>query len=403
MKTIKQIVLCFFIVSLLSCTKEEEFEKPITVIDITPQQAKANSQVDVIGSGFLQMVSSDSLKQIKVFIGNTQVQSSIINDSLINIWIPANATSGVVCVEWNGKRYCSEQSFSILPGNTVTNTFMRMPDFPGDFVTGYMFSIGNNIYVSDIENFWKFNIENFQWSKAAKPPERAFNASTFIIDGKAYIFGGLTYSYGNGDNQLWQYNPQLNQWTVKTPMPAAKRYNSNAFVYNNRGYIAGGTVSDYGSTVPYELWEYDPASDNWSQKTDLLGNIEDQSNSYSIGNKHYFQLNHYILEYDPSTSDQRIIYGTIPTKLSAVHSSKRWNFAYVINSGGISNNVQRIALNYNGGLTTQIVKDPIDPIFYPSDPGSKHIQNFTSIGEELFFIIYDFQAKKSEFWSYLPE
>jgi hypothetical protein len=62
-----------------------------------------------------------------------EVQAAIVNDTLIQIMIPANATTGIVCVEWKGKRYCSQQSFTVLPGNTEQNTFMRMPEFPGGF------------------------------------------------------------------------------------------------------------------------------------------------------------------------------------------------------------------------------------------------------------------------------
>jgi hypothetical protein len=80
------------------------------------------------------------------------------------------------------------------------------------------------------------------------------------------------------------------------------------------------------------------------------------------------------LEYDPSTGAQKMIQGYVATKLSAVHSSGRWPFAYVINSGGVSNDVQRITMNFNQSLFIQTVKLPIDPVIYPSDPGSKYTE-----------------------------
>ena len=98
-----------------------------------------------------------------------------------------------------------------------------------------------------------------------------------------------------------------------------------------------------------------------------------------------------------------MIQGYVGTKLSAVHSSGRWPFAYVIHSAGVSNDVQRITMNLNQSLLIQTVKYPIGPVIYSSDPGSKYIQSYTSIGEELFFIINDCRARKSEFWEYLPE
>jgi hypothetical protein len=151
------------------------------------------------------------------------------------------------------------------------------------------------------------------------------------------------------------------------------------------------------------MWEYDPATDNWTRKPDLIEGISSQSTSYRLGDKHYFQAYSGTLEYDPATGAQRIIQGYVATKLSAVHSSNRWSFAYVINSAGVSNGVQRITMNFNQSLLIQTIKYPIDLVIYPSDPGSKYIQSYTSIGEELFFIINDYRARKSEFWEYLPE
>jgi N-acetylneuraminic acid mutarotase len=104
-----------------------------------------------------------------------------------------------------------------------------------------------------MQDLWRFNIETFQWIKVARPPERATSVATFVISGKAYVFGGLTYSNGNGDSQLWEYNPQTNQWAIKTSMPGTKRYWPTTVVYNNKAYVAGGTVNGYGSTVPQEM------------------------------------------------------------------------------------------------------------------------------------------------------
>jgi hypothetical protein len=48
-----------------------------------------------------------------------------------------------------------------------------------------------------------------------------------------------------------------------------------------------------------------------------------------------------------------MIQGYVGTKLSAVHLSGRWPFAYVINSAGVSNDVQRITMNFNQQLLMQ--------------------------------------------------
>lgn len=404
MKCILFIFLLLCTVALVGCTKDTEPEKQINIFNVTPLKSKVNAQVDVTGSGFSQMVSQDSAKQIKVFIGTTQVHASIINDTLLQIWIPANTTSGVVCVEWNAKRYCSQHTYTIIPGNTVQNTFMRLPEFPGGFQTGFMFAIGTNIYVHDMQNLWRFGTETFQWAKVASPPERATSTATFVIDGKAYVFGGLTFSNGNGDNQLWQYDPQTNLWTIKTPMPATKRYCATAFEYNKKAYVAGGTVTSYGGNVSQEMWEYDPASDKWTRKQDLIEGVTSQSSYYQLGNKFYLQVYNGTLEYDPKTGTQRILQGYVPTKFSAIHTSNKWSMAYVVNSGGGSNSVQRIVLNANfSSIFSETVKYPIDPVMDLINPGFKYIQSYASIDGDLYFVINDYNARKAEFWEYLAE
>lgn len=396
MKTILLFTAAFLSVFIFSCSKPVD-EVNISVTSVNPQKGRIYANIQITGSGFSALVPKDSADVVKVYFGSAWATPSIISDTQIQVDVPFGATSGPVCVEWRGKRYCSPQSFTVLPGNTSKGTFMRMPAYPGHYAVTFMFAAGTSVYVCNINDFWRFNTETFQWTRAAKPPEWASRTAPFTINGKAYIFGGLTPSNGNGNNQLWQYDPQSDQWTVKTPMPAEKRYNSIAFVHNDKVYIAGGHTNGYGSTVPGQLWEYNPATDQWTRKADLLAGTTMETWVYRLRNKFYLQVYNGTLEYDPQTGGQRLLNGFVANRFGAIHSSERWDgISYVLN-GERSNAVVRVVLGADNQTLLQ------QTMMFPIEPGTRPIRQFASIGDELFFFSQDINGQQIDFWEYLPD
>jgi hypothetical protein len=388
-------------VLLASCSKGTENEKSvsISVEKTVPAKAKAGWNLKVTGSGFLSIKAKDSAGTLPVYFGYVVAAAAMVNDTLIELQVPAGAVTGQVCVEWQGKRYCSQQPFTILPGNTVSNTFMRLPAYPDNSSVAFMLAINNVVYVSAVNEFWSFNLETYQWTKEAQgPPERsAYRSVPAVLNGKGYVFGDLTANGGNGDKQLWEFDPQPKKWTVKKPLPAAARFNCVAFAANNRQYIAGGTNLSYGSTVPTELWEYNPATDQWSRKSDMLAGIAMETWVYRLQEKSYLNTSGGMLEYDPLTGNQRLLASGPATHFGAVHSSEKWNnIAYVINSGG-SSQVTRLAM---GGDNQTIFQETFK---YPIEPGAKPIRNFASTDDELIFFSQDINSTQIDFWEYLPD
>lgn len=391
MKIAKPLLLFALAVGLVQCTKNEELKEDITVTNVYPQKAKVNAQVDITGSGFTQLLQ-DSAGVVKVYFGNTVAHATVVNDTLVSLIVPVGATSGPVCVEWKGKKYCSTQSFTVLPGNTVQNTFMRLPDYPGNWMPGSMFAVDENIYVGGINDFWKFNTETFQWSRIASMPEWGVRTSTFVIDTKAYVFGGLTYTTGNGSKRLYRYDPANNTWTEKASRPTAT-YDAAVFVYNGKAYIAGG------ERTPNELWEYDPQRDAWTQKADLPLGTAWGREAYRLNDRFYVpgQLYSGTQEYDPQTHAWRTLAGGPDFIYAAVHSSRRWqNMAYIV-GGRNRSEVLRVSL---GGDNNMLFSQSIQ---YPINPGGKDFELYTSLGEELFFLHVDHNTRRTEFWEYLPE
>lgn len=98
-------------------------------------------------------------------------------------------------------------------------------------------------------------------------------ACSFTIDNKGYLFGG--YKSGTGTRNLkdlWIYNIEGNYWSEGAPLPdgGSERHAAVAFTINGKGYITTGLVS---ATSKYlkDTWEYDPATNNWTQMDDFPG------------------------------------------------------------------------------------------------------------------------------------
>jgi hypothetical protein len=72
-------------------------------------------------------------------------------------------------------------------------------------------------------------------------------------------------------NDFWEYNPISNNWTQKNDLPFIGKSASCSFVIGNFGYVVGGET--YGPSQNYaDTWAYNPINDSWSQKQDYLGN-----------------------------------------------------------------------------------------------------------------------------------
>jgi len=58
-------------------------------------------------------------------------------------------------------------------------------------------------------------------------------------------------------------------WIQRTSFPGDGRHRASGFAIGNRGYLGLGHVNGNSASINYkDWWEYDPASDSWSQKAD---------------------------------------------------------------------------------------------------------------------------------------
>jgi N-acetylneuraminic acid mutarotase len=91
-------------------------------------------------------------------------------------------------------------------------------------------------------------------------------SSIFAINNKAYVSLGV--DSGGYKRSLWEYDPATDNWDQKTSLGGATgsglgRNVAMSFAIGNKGYIVGGQGSN-----PYfdDTWEYDALADVWTQK-----------------------------------------------------------------------------------------------------------------------------------------
>lgn len=115
--------------------------------------------------------------------------------------------------------------------------------------------------------------------------KRQYGAS-FTIGTKAYIFGGLNCTTpACYYNDLWEWDQASNIWTQRAPCPGVARRGCVAFSIGTKGYISCG--SDLNGVLKKDLWEWDQGSNTWLQKTDFPGTAREDATAFSISGKGY--------------------------------------------------------------------------------------------------------------------
>ncbi|QIP13108.1 hypothetical protein G8759_10955 [Spirosoma aureum] len=125
---------------------------------------------------------------------------------------------------------------------------------------------GKTVFSKEFAGFQTKFGQRGNWRQLANlPTQRAYVFNPmFTINGKVYVGSQSTgtsseYYYFK---QLYEYDPATNLWTQKKDFPGSGRTETTVAVLNNKAYILFGT--NKGSYTP-DAWEYDPSGDSWRQ------------------------------------------------------------------------------------------------------------------------------------------
>lgn len=206
-------------------------------------------------------------------------------------------TNGYVGTGYDGVNYLKD----FYRYNSNNNTWDTIADFGGSGRTGAVaFGIGTNGYVGTgfddnyLKDFWVYNASNNSWAQTSSlGGTKRSDAVAFTINDKAYVATGV--NNGSYPDDVWQFDPASAAWTQKTRLAnisdqtfddnytSILRSNGSAFVMNNIAYITNGVNSSVVGTT----WAYDPSTDVWTQKTSFEATQRQGAVAFSINNRGY--------------------------------------------------------------------------------------------------------------------
>lgn len=187
----------------------------------------------------------------------------------------------------------------------LNDVWLQGADFSGGLRrSAVAFSIGQKGYVGtgwdekgDFSNdFWEYEPERGVWTQRADfPGGLRESAVGFSIDEKGYILTGQTYDENLQGwlykKDFWEYDPATDTWTQKADFRGEERQNAVGFSIDGKGYVGTGFVFDEARGGKWrskkDFWEYDPQADSWTQKADFGGGFRRNAVSFTIDGKAY--------------------------------------------------------------------------------------------------------------------
>jgi len=112
------------------------------------------------------------------------------------------------------------------------------------------------------------------WKKLPDMPVERSTHATSVVNGKIYVIGGLHEAVSSPDNSLYhagvsEYDPLTDTWTEKADI-LTPRWGLFACAVNGFIYAIGG-ATEFGSNIVAERFveRYDPVSDEWTVRTPM--------------------------------------------------------------------------------------------------------------------------------------
>ncbi|MCE3260063.1 MAG: type sorting protein [Bacteroidetes bacterium] len=188
--------------------------------------------------------------------------------------------------------------FSLFGATRLKAQWVQKSNFGGSARSGGAgFTLGNKIYfVGGQDNFpnqdvWEYDATGDTWTqKATFPGGFRTGASTFTIGTKAYV--GLGNNSNLYFNDLWEYDQSTDTWTQKAFFPGDGREQAVGFSIGGKGYMGTGlkyiiNPNNTTSMAFSDFYEYDPITDQWTQKASIPGSSRCYATGAATGTKGY--------------------------------------------------------------------------------------------------------------------
>jgi IPT/TIG domain len=264
---------------ILSCSKHGSSGHPVTtpvsqnpeIIDFLPKTGAPGIPVQIWGHHF-----GDSAGNLQVAFNGTPAAIYTIDDSVMYVYVPAAVTTGKISITRAGLTGVSDSLFTVLNGgHWVQKSGIPGTDSAKGRFVGIGFSVGNKGYMglgvgtgAYYSDLFQYDPATDTWTQEASAPLALAGAICMVINNIAYVGLGQT-QIGYNSNALLAYDPATNSWTRKADYPGSTTVLNLGVAIGGVGLVGLG-VDKYGITNP-GIYIYDPSSDTWTQKANYGG------------------------------------------------------------------------------------------------------------------------------------
>lgn len=311
------LLLLFFI---SGCTQDGQIN--FRIIEISPPADGPGARVEIIGDGF-----GESASGVSVFFNGTPSIITSFSDTLIVTNVPNGATTGKLSVYLGSEALQSLEDFEILKGSWTEKASVPFEDSNG-FTATVGFASKDNGYVGtgawspvEMKEFWRYVPSIDAWVEIDPfPGEARYFCVAFVIKDFAYV--GLGKQTGdNPFKDFYQLNMNDNTWSQISDFPGVNnRDRAVAFSIGSKGYVNRNN----------EMWEYNPEIDKWIRLMDFPGDPTNGAVGTAVGGYGYMGLGFYVdrtdwWQYNPA-DDSWTQKADFPDK----NNSKIWLSSFVL-------------------------------------------------------------------------
>ena len=293
--------------------------------------------------------------------------------------------------------------------NLNTWTWKKKADYKKPRSSCSAFVIGSNAYVgvgTDSigfkRSFYVYSPALSIWQQIASLGGAAGGglarnmASATTIGNFGYVGlgqGSLAYM-----NDWWQYDPATDTWTQKANLPGVSRRGAVSFTIGAMGYVGLGETQN---GFVNDFWQYNPSSNTWISKAIFGGTGRRLAAAFVIGTKAYVGTGDAVAakndfwEYDSSTN-------TWTQKADFAGSSRTGAVAFEINGFGYLGTGYDTSSSYKRDLWQyDVLADTWTPITNFAGTARANAVAFKIDGKVYLGTGYD-GFLKGDFWEFSP-
>jgi len=214
---------------------------------------------------------------------------------------------------------------------------------------------GKASFSKDYVNFrTRFAPRNSNWQQLANfPAVRAYSFNPlFTINGKVYVGGAAQERSTDGFyyfKQVYEYDPATNIWTQKKDFPGTGRSETTVAVLNDKAYIMFG-IAEGKAAYTSDAWEFDPSADTWRQLTSPPQNQAGLMGDYNLqaGGIPFTYDNRVYSLFGRGTYNKNVNQVNIYNSLYALNpAANSWEVSFPFNEQGLGNDIILAAARSN--------------------------------------------------------